>query len=279
MAPLPATPEPAPQPRPARTRVKICGVRTPGLAAAAVDAGADALGLVFAPRSPRRLTVEQARAVLHAVGPFVETVGLFVEPADNLRRHALQALDFSMLQLHGELAPQDLPALAAQLGPRRILKPLAFNDPRQFADDLARWAPLIHPRHGPHGSEDHADRADHADHAAGRPDGPRPDNQAPAPSPRCAVVGLLVDAPDPSGVGGGAGRTFDWHALRHALDALGPPTPPIVLAGGLNPENVADAVRAVRPSAVDVSSGVEVRRGEKDPAMVRAFCQAVQSVD
>ncbi|MEZ6192839.1 MAG: phosphoribosylanthranilate isomerase [Phycisphaerales bacterium] len=91
------------------------------------------------------------------------------------------------------------------------------------------------------------------------------------------VAALLIDAPTrPGELTGGSGRAFDWEALAN-LDKTG--LPPIVLAGGLTPENVAEAIRTARPFAVDVSSGVEASRGVKDPALIRAFCDAVHSAD
>ncbi len=91
------------------------------------------------------------------------------------------------------------------------------------------------------------------------------------------VAALLIDAPTrPGELTGGSGRAFDWDALAN-LDKTG--LPPIILAGGLTPGNVADAIRTVRPFAVDVSSGVEASRGVKDPALIRQFCVAVHSAD
>ncbi len=91
------------------------------------------------------------------------------------------------------------------------------------------------------------------------------------------VAALLIDAPTkPGELTGGTGRSFDWDALAN-LDRAG--LPPIILAGGLTPDNVAKAIRIVRPYAVDVSSGVESSRGVKDPALILKFTQAVQSAD
>jgi phosphoribosylanthranilate isomerase len=91
------------------------------------------------------------------------------------------------------------------------------------------------------------------------------------------VAALLIDTPTrPGELTGGSGRAFDWDALAN-LDKTG--LPPIVLAGGLTPGNVAEAIRTARPYAVDVSSGVESARGVKDPALIRAFCDAVHSAD
>lgn len=89
------------------------------------------------------------------------------------------------------------------------------------------------------------------------------------------MVGLVIDAPDPSRIGGGTGRTFDWEALAQVLSELNP-TVPIVLAGGLNPDNVAHAIELIDPWMVDVSSGVESARGVKDIARINQFCVAVR---
>lgn len=96
-------------------------------------------------------------------------------------------------------------------------------------------------------------------------------------NPPANVVALLIDAPTkPGELTGGTGQTFDWQALAN-LDRTG--LPPIILAGGLTPDNVAEAVRTVAPFAVDVSSGVESSRGVKDAAKIKAFCEAVHSAN
>lgn len=96
-------------------------------------------------------------------------------------------------------------------------------------------------------------------------------------NPPANVAALLIDAPTrPGELTGGTGRVFDWDALAQ-LDTSG--LPPLIVAGGLNPDNVAQAVRTLRPFAVDTSSGVESARGVKDPELIRAFCNAVHSAD
>ena len=85
------------------------------------------------------------------------------------------------------------------------------------------------------------------------------------------VNAILID-----GSAGGEGIAFDWDQLTPHLEGI---TTPIILAGGLTPENVGKAIKAVRPFAVDVSSGVERSRGEKDPELIRAFCKAVVRAD
>ncbi|MEM8758152.1 MAG: phosphoribosylanthranilate isomerase [Planctomycetota bacterium] len=85
------------------------------------------------------------------------------------------------------------------------------------------------------------------------------------------VCAILVD-----GSAGGEGTSFDWAGLANATAGI---TTPIWLAGGLTPDNVGDAIRAVRPYAVDVSSGVERERGVKDPSLIHEFCRAVREAD
>lgn len=85
------------------------------------------------------------------------------------------------------------------------------------------------------------------------------------------VDAILVD-----GSVGGEGVTLDWHGLAAAARPI---STPIILAGGLTPENVGEAIRVVRPYGVDVSSGVERSRGQKDPDLIRDFCRAVREAD
>ncbi len=213
---------------PERTRIKICGIKTPDIAEAAVDAGADMVGVVFAERSPRCVSVAEAAAVSRAVAGRAEVVGLFVDGEPNTMRRAVGQVNLSMLQLHGRVDAATL----NELEPIRVMVSLPFDEKAEAA--LAHWS------------------------------------AQPVPN----VAALIVDTPDPTKVGGGTGVTFDWHALRDALDRVQPELP-IVLAGGLNPDNVTDAIAIVQPDMVDVSSGVESARGTKDAGLVRAFCRAV----
>lgn len=223
-----------------RTRIKICGLTTADAAKVCARHGADAIGLVFVEGSPRRVTLEQARGVIAALPVFVEPVGLFVDAdADTIRRTA-GALQLGTVQLHG----RESPAMVAQLAPLRVLKALAFPS-RQVTEQLAIWREVPN------------------------------------------LAGLLFDAAPPTSSSspaerGGTGRQFDWNALAaliHAGVFRGQDLPPLVLAGGLTPDNVAAAIRLIRPYAVDVSSGVESSRGVKDPDLIRAFCQAVRHAD
>jgi len=216
-----------------RVRVKICGITAPDAARAAADAGADAVGLVFA-ESPRRVTPQAAAEIVRALPPWVTAVGVFVDaPADEVRTVAA-AVGLTTVQLHGDESPD---AMAA-LGDLKIIK--AFRI----------------------GSE--------ADVAAAR-----------AWRNECERLGrwpdaYLVDAHVVQGPKGGTGRPADWHLAARLISEDG--LRPLILAGGLGPDNVAEAVRQVRPGGVEGSSRLEAGPGRKDPAKVRAFLEAVRCV-
>lgn len=204
-----------------RVRVKICGITTPEDGLLAARAGADAIGLVFWPKSPRHVDHETARAITAAVPPMVLRVGVFVDPPAATVAKAVEAAGLDVIQLHGSEPPEFLSGL-----PRRAVKAI---------------------RVGPGFDVE----------AALRYDGP--------------AAGLLLDTQVPR-VPGGSGETFDWSLVQE----LRPRASYLILAGGLTPENVGRAIRAVRPDAVDVSSGVERAPGQKDADKVRAFMKAVQ---
>lgn len=196
--------------------VKICGLTTEAQVSAACEAGADALGFVFAEGSVRQITKAQATALLAAVPDGVIKVAVYkhyaamdaIEIAD-LGFDAVQAFTYEALLPDGAFA---LPAIR---------------------DDMVVRAPP---------------GAMNADGFAG-----------------C----LLVE-----GARSGAGVTADWHDVQEIAEHV-----PVILAGGLTPENVAEAIATVRPRGVDVSSGVESTRGVKDPTLIRAFIGAVRATE
>lgn len=205
-----------------RTRVKICGITRVDDALSAAAAGADAIGLVFYPPSPRAVTVEQAAAICAALPPLVTAIGLFVDADPGRVREVLAQVPLGLLQFHG-----DETADYCDQFHRPYLKALRVRDDTDIAA-----APAAYPR----------------------------------------AQGLLLDAYRP-GVPGGTGEVFDWARIPAAV------APRIVLAGGLNPANVADAVARVRPWAVDVSGGVEAAPGVKDAQRIEAFVAAVRRAD
>jgi len=222
---------------PRRTRVKICGITRAADAQAAVEAGADALGFVFWPGTPRRVEVAQARSIIESLPPFVSVVGLFVDPAPAEVHATLAALRLDFLQFHGhEPAP-----LCRAFG-RPYLKAVAVGDPAGEGSQVPGLLESL----APYGD----------------------------------AAGWLLDAPPAEGRPGGTGRTFDWSLVPASLRR------PLVLSGGLRAENVADAIRRLRPWAVDVSSGVEEidasgrsRPGLKDAARVAAFIEEARHAD
>ncbi|TAK90898.1 MAG: phosphoribosylanthranilate isomerase [Burkholderiaceae bacterium] len=209
----------------ARTRIKICGITRPEDLHAAVDAGADAIGLVFYAASPRHVTVAQAAALARACPAFVTLVGLFVNADAQTVADVCRQVPLGLLQFHGDESPQQCIDIA-----QHVQRPFLR---------AARVTPKL-------------DLLEFARHYA-------------------AASNLLLDA-FVDGYGGG-GKVFDWSLIPAPL------APRVVLSGGLNAQNVAEAITRVHPHAVDVSSGVESSKGIKDHALIQQFVQAVRDAD
>ncbi|MBJ6723610.1 phosphoribosylanthranilate isomerase [Geomesophilobacter sediminis] len=195
------------------TRVKICGITSACDARLAVEAGADAIGLIFFEKSPRNVDLEQAARIVAELPPFIQTVGLFVNAPLDFVNETADRVGLDLVQLHGEETPEFCAAVR-----RRVMKAFRVKG----AESLV-------------------------------------------PMPSYRVAGYVLDAYSPN-AHGGTGERFDWDLAVQAKNYG-----PIVLAGGLTPENVADAVAQVVPYGVDVSSGVELSPGKKDPEKVRQF--------
>ena len=193
--------------------VKVCGVRTAEIAEAAVDAGADWIGIVFERRSPRYAADAEARAVRDTAGSRADVIGVFVEPTLRECDEAAARYRLAGVQVHGRVDPAL--ALACSVP---VIPGINIEDART-AYTMQWW-------------------------------------------PDCLV---LVDAPAaelPGGTGVALPLDVAAEVARHR---------PIILAGGLRPDSVAAAVRAVRPRGVDASSGLETAPGVKDAALVRAY--------
>ncbi|MDR1849605.1 MAG: phosphoribosylanthranilate isomerase [Zoogloeaceae bacterium] len=203
------------------TRIKLCGLTRPEDVDAAVAAGADAVGFVFYPASPRYVSVEHAALLIRRLPPFVLSVGLFVNAAPDTIAATLARLPLNLLQFHGDESPAE-----CERWQRPYLKAVRVVP----GVDLRRMA---------------------ADFATAR--------------------ALLLDADTKSY--GGSGKTFDWSLIPADLSL------PIVLSGGLTPENVGAAILQVRPLGVDVSSGIEVAKGQKDHRRMRDFVAAVKAAE
>lgn len=201
-------------------RVKICGITNSEDALVAADAGADALGFVFYPPSPRYITPDQAAGIIARLPPFIQSVGLFVDHSPDMINQTVELCGLDLVQLHGDESPG-----FCKLVKSRIIKAIRVRNETSLesmfsyevsAFLLDAWSPLAH---------------------------------------------------------GGTGLTFDWE-LAVAASGKGR----IILAGGLTPENVADAVKRVHPYAVDVSSGVEASAGKKDPDRIREFIKRAKGI-
>jgi phosphoribosylanthranilate isomerase len=202
-----------------KPRIKICGLTRIEDLQAAVNAGADAIGLVFYPPSPRHVDLQTAAMLARAVPPFVTIVGLFVNADSQVVRETLAAVPIHLLQFHGDEDESYC---------RQFDRPYMKAARVKPGVDLVQYAATF-------------------------------------PSAQAILLDAFVD-----GYGGG-GKVFDWSLV---------PTPlgkPIVLSGGLDAGNVGDAVRRVRPEAVDVSSGVEAAKGIKDAEKIKAFVAAVRA--
>lgn len=197
-----------------RIRCKICGLTRPEDIQAAVQAGADALGLVFYPPSPRAVSLEQAVELMQAAPPFVVTVGLFVDPEPEWVRAVLQQVPLDLLQFHGD----EDEAFCRQFN-RPYIKALRMKPDLDPVSEARRWP---------------------------------------------SAKGFLLDAYQP-GVPGGTGEQFDWQRFPVSRDQSW------ILAGGLTPDNIQEAVKATQPYAVDVSGGVEANRGIKCPQKITEF--------
>ncbi len=237
-----------------RTRIKICGITSLELAKAAVDAGADAIGLVFAEKSPRRITIDIAAEILEFLPPFVTAVGVFqlLGKGTDPRRHG------------GTKGRATSGPLGLNSGRRQHQAVSGINSDLERWKQMAHWIQL-------HGEEDEQiARTLSRGHGIIR--GFPFDEAQVRRWDQCPYVKLLlIDGAMP-----GKGRSFRHESLAKMLPRL---TKPVVIAGGLTPENVGDAIRAIRPYGVDVSSSVETEPGKKSPQLIRAFCDAVREAD
>ena len=211
--------------------IKICANTSLADAMLAVDAGADAVGFIFAP-SPRQVSVEQVAAIAPALPSEIEKIGVFVDSTFEQIEPAVHTCELTGVQLHFE-GGANLPArLRLRFGPTlRILHVL-------------HYAPGI---------------ADKARVLAAEKD----------------IDAILIDSRTPSAVGG-AGIRFDWDEAASTFHYAGKK---MIAAGGLNPTNVGEAIRKLKPWGVDVASGVEATPGRKDASKVRAFVANARSLE
>jgi phosphoribosylanthranilate isomerase len=225
-------------------KIKICGITTPEDALLAAEAGADAIGLNFYEKSPRCITAAEAYKVQQVLPTEFTKVGVFVSIAsdhDRLMRQIADlhlSLNFAAIQLHGD----DRDLIRHQIRMLRVLSGLTGGN--------IMFCPAIR---------------------CSQPNLLTDDELS-------GLVGttkdaILLDGFQP-GLFGGTGQTLDWNMIREQRDKL--LGLPLILAGGLTPDNVAEAIRLARPDAVDVASGVESSPGKKDPAKLRDFLAAAK---
>jgi len=207
--------------------VKICGLSTPETLDAALGAGADMVGFVFFPPSPRHLQFEVARALGQRVRGRAQKVALTVDADAAFLQSVVDALRPDILQLHGAEAVPQMQAIRRKFG-----LPVMKAVPIAVKDDLARIGT-------------YATVADR----------------------------LLFDARAPRDATrpGGLGNTFDWHLLQDVQPGV-----PFMLSGGLDADNIAEALRITRAAGIDVSSGVECAPGVKDVDKIIAFVRAAR---
>lgn len=202
-------------------KVKICGITNLEDALAVVDGGADAIGFVFYPESPRFIDPGKAHNIITKLPVFVTTVGVFVDESEDLIRRILRESGVQVLQFHGS----ESPVLCTRFR-EKVIKTIRIKD-EESIDSMRMYN----------------------------------------------LDTFLLDTHH-DGIKGGTGKTFDWKIAEMAKEHGR-----IILSGGLTPCNVVEAIRVVRPYGVDVSTGVEISPGKKDPEKVREFIKKVRGLD
>lgn len=203
------------------TRIKICGITHLTDALTAVDAGADALGFVFVPDTPRFVKSDQVAAIIAELPPFITTVGIFASRNAEIIKTTLDQCRLDAVQIHADVTPEFCRNLD-----KKVIKVVRVKDESSLSI-LSNYD----------------------------------------------VNAFLLDT-YVEGKMGGTGKVFDWNLALQAKNYGR-----IIVAGGLNPDNVAQAVRHVKPYGVDVGSGVESGPGHKAPDKIRKFIDAVKSVE
>ena len=206
-----------------RTRAKICGITRIQDIQSVVEAGADAIGFVFYPPSPRSVTTQQAKILVQHVPAYVQTVGLFVNASADEIALVLKEVALDLIQFHGDETAPQCASIAQQVG-RRWYKAIQVKPDLDLVEAIQQYQ-------------------------------------------QAGASAMLLDAWHPE-LKGGTGHSFDWSQFPQ-LDI------PLILAGGLNPDNIEDAIKTTQAYAVDVSGGVESAKGIKDQQLIEKFMQGV----
>lgn len=206
-----------------RTRAKICGITRLEDVQAVVQAGADAIGFVFFPPSPRHVDIEQASLLVQAIPAYVQSVGLFVNSSAEEIQNILKKVPLDILQFHGDESPEQCKQIAQAVG-RRWYKAIQVKPELDIVEKINKYQ-------------------------------------------KFGASAVLLDAWHPD-LKGGTGHSFDWTTFPKL-------NIPLILAGGLNPDNIEQAILTTQAYAVDVSGGVESAKGIKDQQLVERFMQGV----
>jgi phosphoribosylanthranilate isomerase len=217
--------------------VKICANTNAEDAQAAIALGADAVGFVFAP-SKRQVNAAQVRAIADRLPPHIERVGVFLPTSVEEIAAAVSEANLTTIQLHGGIDTAFARSLIEATG-AQLIQSIAWtiDDPAAASEALRQL-------------EEAAD--------AGLGDR------------------VLIDA-KVGATSGGLGVAFDWQQAQSAFTAAAAAGLKLIVAGGLRPDNVAEAIRILRPWGVDVASGVEREPGRKDLAKLKAFVEAART--
>ncbi|WP_174493274.1 MULTISPECIES: phosphoribosylanthranilate isomerase [Acinetobacter] len=207
-----------------RTRAKICGLTRTEDIHAAVNAGVDAIGLVFYAPSPRAVSIQQAKVLAQHIPAYVSIVGLFVNASSEEIAQVLAEVPLDILQFHGDETAAQCQKIA-QDNQRRWYKAIQVKADLDVIAEIEQYQ-------------------------------------------QAGASAMLLDAWHPE-LKGGTGHSFDWEKFPK-LDL------PLILAGGLKPENIEDAIKTTAAYAVDVSGGVESAKGIKDQQLIQQFMQGVQ---
>jgi len=207
-----------------RTRVKVCGITSTHDAHIICASGVDSIGLVFYEKSPRNVSIPQAKEICNSLTPFVTSVGLFLNPSRELVESVLEEVQLDLLQFHGLESPEFCNSFN-----RPYIKAIGMADissEKEFTKISSQYS---------------------------------------------QARGFLVDS-HATGEAGGTGKIFDWKNVPQEQEK------PIILAGGLNPDNVSDAIQQLDVYGLDLSSGVESKPGIKDPEKIMQLMNEVYRV-
>lgn len=264
-------------------RVKICGITNLEDAEAAIAAGADALGFILVEKSPRFIPIEDAIRIVELLPPFVQTVAVTVNATKEFTNLGWrkQLKNFGIAQLHGDETPVHVKAVSKYLPVIKVLPAnpsIVFAFPAHMIETMNKLKGVQMQLEKKLGRKPTIEEVSEEIYLPAErvrsilrlahqiDDHPQPSEY------ESLVSAFMLDTPSKDY--GGTGRVYDWNLAVEFKKRI---TKPLILSGGLSPENVAKAIETVQPYAVDVSSGVEASPGRKDHARLRDFIQICKS--